>query len=131
MTQNSGTTTASVNYYLCAMSTAAISGASEVKIDSSTSDDVLGGMLKAVDSMLNQVTDAATTLGAVQTRLTTQNTFVKNLHDTISQGVGRLVDADMNEESTRLKALQTQQQLGIQSLTIANSNAQTIMQLFR
>jgi flagellin len=50
---------------------------------------------------------------------------------TIDKGVGRLVDADMNEVSTRLKALQTQEQLAIQSLSIANHNAQNVMQLFR
>ena len=60
-----------------------------------------------------------------------QSMFVKNLVDVIDKGVGRLVDADMNAESTRLKALQTQQQLGIQSLSIANTNAANIMQLFR
>lgn len=51
--------------------------------------------------------------------------------DSISKGIGRLVDADMSEASTRLKALQTQEQLSIQSLQIANSNAENIMQLFR
>ena len=49
----------------------------------------------------------------------------------IDKGVSKLVDADMNEESTKLKALQTQQQLGIQALSIANSNAQNILSLFR
>jgi len=60
-----------------------------------------------------------------------QNEFVANLMDTIGKGVGRLVDADMNQESTKLKALQTQQQLGIQSLSIANSDSQNILSLFR
>jgi flagellin len=45
--------------------------------------------------------------------------------------VGRLVDADMNEVSTRLKALQTQQQLGLQSLSIANAKADSVLQLYR
>jgi flagellin len=45
--------------------------------------------------------------------------------------VGALVDADMSQESTRLQALQTQQQLGIQALSIANSNSQSILSLFR
>ena len=49
----------------------------------------------------------------------------------IVDSIGRLVDADMNEESTRLKALQTQQQLGVQALSIANSSAENIMSLFR
>jgi flagellin len=51
--------------------------------------------------------------------------------DSIDRGVGQLVDADMEKESARLSALQTQQQLGIQSLSIANSNAQNILTLFR
>jgi flagellin len=45
--------------------------------------------------------------------------------------VGTLVDADMTEESTRLKALQTQQQLGVQALSIANSSSQSLLSLFR
>jgi flagellin len=49
----------------------------------------------------------------------------------VSRGVGQLVDADMEEESTRLQALQVQQQLGIQALSIANGNAQNILSLFR
>ncbi len=60
-----------------------------------------------------------------------QNSFVADLQDVIGKGVGRLVDADMNQESTKLKALQTQQQLGIQSLSIANSDSQSVLSLFR
>ena len=53
------------------------------------------------------------------------------LMDSIDRGVGQLVDADMNKESTRLQALQVQQQLGIQALSIANSGSQSILSLFR
>ncbi len=60
-----------------------------------------------------------------------QTTFAQTLMATIEKWVGRLVDADMNETSTRLKALQTREQLGIQALQIASSNAQNILQLFR
>ena len=49
----------------------------------------------------------------------------------IDRGVSTLVDADMNAESTRLQALQVQQQLGIQALSIANSSSQNILSLFR
>jgi len=88
-------------------------------------------MIRVVDSMLSQMTDAASNLGAVNKRITMQDDFVANLMDSITKGVGRLVDADMNEESTRLKALQTQQQLGIQALSIANSSSQNVLSLFR
>jgi flagellin len=83
------------------------------------------------DQMLAKLTDYASTLGASQSRVTTQAAFVKTLNDALTQGVSSLVDADMNEVSTRLQALQTQQQLGVQSLSIANQNAQMVMKLFQ
>jgi len=64
-------------------------------------------------------------------RIDLQEDFVNKLSDSLDSGVGRLVDADMNEESTRLKALQTQQQLAVQSLSIANSSSEVILSLFR
>jgi flagellin len=88
-------------------------------------------MIRVVDSMFSQMTDAASNLGAVNKRISMQEDFVSNLMGSIDKGVGRLVDADMNEESTRLKALQVQQQLGIQALSIANSNSQNVLSLFR
>ena len=51
--------------------------------------------------------------------------------DTIDKGVSGLVDADMNEESTRLQALQVKQQLGVQALAIANQSAQNVLRLFQ
>ncbi|HDZ75585.1 MAG TPA: flagellin C [Aurantimonas coralicida] len=87
--------------------------------------------IKVVDEALSQVTTAASSLGAVQNRIEMQTNFVSKLMDTISKGVGALVDADMTEESTRLKALQTQQQLGVQALSIANSSSQSLLSLFR
>ena len=93
--------------------------------------DAISAAISGVDFVLQNMTDAAADLGALNSRITLQHDFVEDLSDAIEKGVGRLVDADMNEESTRLKALQTQQQLGIQALTIANSNSQNILQLFR
>ncbi len=84
-----------------------------------------------LDKQLQAMTSSASSLGSIQKRIDLQESFVASLTDVIDKGVGRLVDADMNEESTRLKALQTQQQLGIQSLQIANTNAENILQLFR
>ncbi|CAN7211984.1 flagellin [Rhizobium sp. LjRoot30] len=103
----------------------------QVALTTSTTDDAVEGMISSVDQMLKTMTDVAATLGATNSRLDTQQEFVKDLRDVITAGVGRLVDADMNEESTRLKALQTQQQLGIQALAIANSNADNVLSLFR
>lgn len=83
------------------------------------------------DAGLSEMTDAATDLGSTKSRIGLQQDFVKNLMDAIDRGVGQLVDADMNEESVKLQALQVKQQLGIQALSIANSNGQSILSLFR
>lgn len=88
-------------------------------------------MIGWVDSAIGNMTTSAANLGAVKQRVTLQQSFVKTLMDAISRGVGTLVDADMNEESTRLQALQVQQQLGVQSLSIANQNSQNILSLFK
>ena len=77
------------------------------------------------------MTDAASSLGAVKSRIGIQQTFVKGLMDAIDRGVSSLVDADMNEESTKLQALQVQQQLGVQALSIANSSNSAILKLFQ
>jgi flagellin len=87
--------------------------------------------VKIVDAGLADIISAASDLGAVKNRVNLQQSFIQRLSDVITTGIGALVDADMNEESTRLQALQTQQQLGVQSLSIANQSAQMIIQLFR
>ena len=87
-------------------------------------------MLKDVETALSSVTDAASNLGATQTSVSTQASYISNLSSSLTTGVGALIDADMNQASTKLSALQVQQQLGIQSLSIANSNTQMIMKLF-
>ncbi|THV22544.1 hypothetical protein FAA97_13460 [Peteryoungia ipomoeae] len=91
----------------------------------------LDSYLMGVEKMLKKTTLAASKLGALQARIAQQAEFTIKLMASIDQGIGRLVDANMSEESTRLKALQTQEQLAIQSLSIANTGADSIMQLFR
>jgi len=91
----------------------------------------LDALISAVDAALTDMTSAGADLGSISMRIDSQTEFVSKLSDSIESGVGRLVDADMNEESTRLKALQTQQQLAIQSLSIANSSSEVILTLFR
>lgn len=88
-------------------------------------------MIATVDGAIGSITTAASNLGAVKTRVNLQQDFVGSLMDAIERGVGQLVDANMEEESTKLQALQVQQQLGIQALSIANSTSQNILSLFR
>ena len=88
-------------------------------------------MISWVDDGISSMTTAASNLGAVKQRTSLQKDFIGSLMDAIDRGIGALVDADMNEESTRLQALQVQQQLGVQALSIANQNSQSILSLFR
>ena len=99
--------------------------------DSSADLTTLEGYIQGVDTALGEVTDAAASLGAVKSRIDIQKSFVSSLMDAIDRGVGQLVDADMNEESTKLQALQVQAQLGVQALSIANQASQNILSLFR
>ena len=99
-------------------------------VSAMTATDV-GSYLKGVEKALTSLTSAAAQLGSIKMRIDLQEEFASKLSDSIDKGIGRLVDADMNEESTKLKALQTQQQLAIQSLSIANSDSQNILSLFR
>jgi flagellin len=102
----------------------------KMDITNFTTDDV-GLALTAVESALKAMTSAGAQLGSISTRIQLQEDFVSTLSDSIDSGIGRLVDADMEEESSKLTALQTQQQLAIQSLSIANSASQNILSLFR
>ena len=89
------------------------------------------GAMNLVEAALSSMTTAAAQLGSLSGRIDLQTTFASSLKDTITSGVGKLVDANMEQESSKLSALQTQQQLAVQSLSIANSSSQSILSLFR
>ncbi|MDM9621001.1 flagellin C [Rhizobium sp. AC44/96] len=121
---------ASQNYVM--LTTAGNSGGQvEIGISSSTTTDEVNEMISVVDKMLNQMTTVGAAFGALETRISLQSDFAQALDDSLSRGIGRLVDADMEEQSSRLAALQTQQQLGLQSLNIANASYDTVRQLFQ
>jgi flagellin len=88
-------------------------------------------LISFVDKKLQNAVDVTARYGAISKRIEMQGDFATKLSDSLERGVGRLVDADMNETSTRLKALQMQQQLATQSLSIANTQSQNVISLFR
>ena len=87
--------------------------------------------LENIETMIQSAIDASAAFGSAQSRVETQSEFVSKLTDSLTAGIGTMVDADLEEASARLQALQVQQQLGIQSLSIANQAPQTILALFR
>lgn len=87
--------------------------------------------LTNINSVLSATTKVASYYGAKEAQIASQSEFMGKLSDAMTAGIGTLVDADMEEASARLTALQTQQQLGIQALSIANQTPQNILALFR
>jgi flagellin len=87
--------------------------------------------LQAAETALGVITAQATALGVAEKAIETQQTFISELVDNLDAGIGAIVDANMEEEAARLQALQVQQQLATQSLSIANQNPQSILALFR
>lgn len=120
----STTTNGGVTY---SVSTLTISALTDTANDLADLEEIIS----TVDTAFSSMADAASNLGAVSKRIDLQTDFVSNLMDAIDRGIGKLVDADLTKESTRLQALQTQQQLGVQALSIANSSSQSILSLFR
>ena len=96
-----------------------------------TGEAFLSGVLQEATTAHKAVITAATTLGVAEKSIETQQSFLSSLVDNIDAGVGSMVDADMEQEAARLQALQVQQQLATQSLSIANQAPQNILSLFR
>lgn len=87
--------------------------------------------LEAIEGLIQTTINAQAAFGTTEKRVELQNDFMSSLVDSFKSGIGALVDADLEEASARLQALQVQQQLGVQALSIANQAPQNILALFR
>ena len=97
---------------------------------SGTTANIQAGFVLA-DSLIARVNIAQTTVGIFESTLSSRQNFLDNLTDSLELGVAALVEADLDEESSRLQSLQVQEQLAIQALQIANQRPQNILSLFR
>jgi len=129
----SGTTAngTAYEYYLLDTGSQASATAGEIKISNATTEDELDGMISATDSMLSSLTSAGAKLGSTSSRINANTEFLSKLHDAIDRGVGRLVDANMEESAVRLNAAKVQQQLQTIGLSIVNEQSKRILDLFR
>jgi len=125
---NSGTNDLTVSAQFKNAGSGGLSLLSSVDVSSSSG---AATALGNIETMIQTSIDAAANFGSAENRIDIQNTFVSKLTDSLKSGIGSMVDADMEEASARLQALQTQQQLGIQSLSIANQAPQNILALFK
>ena len=100
-------------------------------IDVVTSNTTASDALNDIEVLLQTAIDASAAFGSAQKRIENQIEFVTQLTDSLTEGIGALVDADIEEASARLQSLQVQQQLGIQALSIANQQPQQLLALFQ
>ena len=94
-------------------------------------NETAGAALQTIERAISDVVDIAAEFGSAEKRVENQMEFVDRLMNAMKAGISALTDTDMEEASARLQALQVQQQLGVQSLSIANSSPQQILSLFR
>ncbi len=102
-----------------------------IDLTTSSTTALMEADLQAAESVLSDAIDSATSLGIAEKSVEMQKEFLNALTDRIDTGVGSMIDADMESEAARLQALQVQQQLATQSLSIANQAPQNILSLFR
>ena len=127
ITNNSGATLALASSSL----TGGTPGGGLAGLDDINVETDAAGALDDIEGLLTVAINAAAALGSSQKRIENQGEFMITLVDSITAGVGALTDADMEAASARLQALQVQQQLGTQALSIANQSAQSLLSLFR
>ncbi|MBF9042634.1 flagellin [Rhodobacterales bacterium HKCCE4037] len=125
---NASTTTISFSASTGGEASGGLFGLDNIDVTTNTGAD---SALDNIETLIQNSIDAAAEFGSAQGRIETQSSFVGKLVDSLKTGIGTLVDADMEEASARLQALQVQQQLATQSLSIANQAPQNILSLFR
>ena len=102
-----------------------------IKTTSTISTQVkASALISTIQTSLTNVNSALAKLSAGSAKFSIQATFTQKLSDTLTTGIGNLVDANMAQESAMLQSLQVKQQLGVQALSIANQSPQTILSLF-
>ncbi|MET0748988.1 MAG: flagellin [Rhizobium sp.] len=126
-----GTSTPRNYYLLAADGSTATSSGTEIALTDSTTDDQVTDMINVTQSLLKAATSAAANMGVMKARVDSQTTYVADLKDAIDTSVGDLVDTNMEEASARVTSLTTAQQLGVQSLSIANTMASKILILLQ
>ncbi len=125
---NDGTTDLSVSGQYKNANSGGLGALSTIDVSTATSAELALG---TIETLLQTSITAASESGSAQKQIDIQSDFVGKLSDALTAGIGTLVDADMEEASARLQALQVQQQLGIQALSIANQQPQNLLSLFR
>ncbi len=125
---NAGTTDLAVSGQFQNVNSGGLGSLSTIDVSTASGAQTALGNIEA---LLQTSIDASASFGSVQSRIEIQSEFVGKLTDALRAGIGSMVDADLEETSARLQALQVQQQLSTQALSIANQQPQSVLALFR
>lgn len=126
-----GTSKITVVAQSLALGGANLSGILSTSTIGSTTASTAAAMIATVNTAIGKVSTALAKMGTGSKSLDMHLSFVMKLQDTLDNGVGNLVDADLAKESAKLQSLQTRQQLGVQALSIANQSTNALLGLFR
>ncbi|MGX5667908.1 flagellin N-terminal helical domain-containing protein [Rhizobium daejeonense] len=118
------------NYYLLDVGSATPATGTEISISDSTTIGELDDMIASVSYMTDKMNRLASSLGTMSNRIDQQVNYAASLRDTFDSSVSRLVDTDMEEESAKLAAFKTQQQVSMQVLSLLNNHQQSLQVLF-
>lgn len=129
-TVNSDGTATARNYYLLDVGSAIPVSGTEIAISETMTIAALDDMVAIVGSMTDQLNRLASSLGNVSERIEQQSSYVASLHDSLDKSIGRLVDADMEEESIKLSAYEVQQKVASEILSLLNDHSKSIAILF-
>jgi len=126
-----GTNKLTVSAQSLALGSANLTGISSTASFATNTASGAQSMIATVNTAIGNVSTALAKLGTGSKALDMHLTFINKLQDSIDNGIGNLVDADLAKESAKIQALQTRQQLGVQALAIANSSTQIMLSLFK
>ena len=98
--------------------------------DATTGKTAIEGSIELVDAAISKLRTMASNFGNNYSIVQSREDFTENLINVLTEGADKLTLADMNEESANMLALQTRQQLAINSLSLASQAAQSVLQLF-
>jgi flagellin len=118
------------DYYLLDVNSGTPTTGQTISISDSTTSTQLADMISVVGNLTDKLNQLASSLGNVSSHIEQQTSFVSSLKDVLDTGVGRLVDADMEAESTKLTAYQTQQSMAVQMLSLLNNHQKAARTLF-
>lgn len=117
-------------YYLLDAQSSNPASGTEISVSDATTREELDDMVYVVGQLSVKLNQLGSSLGTMSNRMDQQTTFVSSLKDSMDKSVSRLVDANMEEESTRLTAYKTQRDLAVEVVSMANNHRRSLAGLF-